>query len=68
MDTYPMITDPVRSPNANGTLIKAMRMEEKLLVVNDMKFGNSHFKSKLTYKQASVWKSVLDFCIVSIIN
>lgn len=40
-------------------------MEVKLLVVNDMKIGNSHFPRKLTFIEGSVWKSMLGYCIVS---
>lgn len=62
---YPQIVDPINAPGGNARAISAICCELKLLVVNNLKTLFQHFRSKLTYRQASVWKSELDICIAS---
>ena len=63
--TYPIIDDTVRAPNDNAFAISALCVELKLIVINNLKTIDEHFRSKLTYRSGSEWKSELDICITS---
>ena len=63
--SYPEIPDPIQSPNDNATAVLGICSEERMLVINNLKTPNRHFKSKKTFKKGQVWISELDTCIVS---
>ena len=63
--TYPIINDLVRTPNDNAFAISALCVESKLIIINNLKIFDQHFRSKLTYRSGTDWKSELDICISS---
>ncbi len=63
--SYPVIPDPVPTPNDNAKALLGICAEEELLVVNNLQNMNSHYLSKKTYCKGSEWISELDICIVS---
>lgn len=63
--SYPVISDPVVNSNTNANLMFSICCDERLLIVNNAKIGNEHFRSNLTYKQGSVWVSEVDICAIS---
>ena len=46
--TYPVIPDQVNRPNDNAQTMSTICMEQKLVVINNLKIGEKHFKSNLT--------------------
>lgn len=64
--TYPILPDDVPLPNDNATILSALCIEEKLLVINNLKTPDKHFFSKKTYRKHREWISELDICIVSL--
>ncbi|XP_063888609.1 uncharacterized protein LOC135115608 [Scylla paramamosain] len=63
--SYPVIPDPVPTPNDNAKALLGICAEEELLVVNNLQNMNSHYLNKKTYCKGSEWISELDICIVS---
>ena len=63
--TYPVINDTVRVPNDNALAISSLCVELKLIIINNLKIFDQHFRSELTYRSGAEWKSELDVCISS---
>ena len=65
--SYPEIADPVKVPNDNSNdLIGILCTDEHVLVLNNLKTCDSHFKSNLTYRQEQTWISEKDSCPASL--
>ena len=62
--SYPSVADPVRAPNDNANNMAPLCIEAGLVVVNNLKYENSLFESKLTFKRRQNWISELDLCII----
>ena len=63
--SYPVIPEPVPTPNDDARAMLGISMEEQLLVVNNLRAKNEHFQSKKTFSKRREWISELDTCIVS---
>ena len=63
--SYRIIPDPVSTPNDNATAMLGICVDEHLLVINNLKTSNMHFKSNKTYRKGREWVSELDTCVVS---
>lgn len=63
--SYPVISDPVPTPNDNARAVLGICIEEQLLVVNNLHKFDVHFVSQKTYCKRGEWISELDICIVS---
>ncbi len=59
-------TYPVPSPNDNATILSALCIEEKLLVIKNLKTLDKDFVSNKTYHKHSEWISELNICIVTL--
>ena len=46
--SYPTIPDPVINPNTNGNLLYSICSEDKLIIVNNARVKNKHFKDTST--------------------
>lgn len=44
-------------PKDNANTMSTVCMEQDLLVVNDLKFNEKHYKSNLTYRKKDEWIS-----------
>ena len=63
--SYPVIPDPISTPNDNALAMLGICVEEHMLVVNNLKTPDIHFPSKKTFRKGRNWVSELDTCIVS---
>ena len=63
--SYPDVPDQIRAPNDNASALLGVCVEENLLLLNNLKSGNKHFPSKLTFRQGMEFVSELDLCVVS---
>lgn len=54
------LTLQIERPNDNAYIQTTMCMDTKLVVINNLKFGNKKFASKVTYKQSDSWIAELD--------
>ena len=63
--SYPNIPDHVDRPNDNAYVLTTMCMDLKLVVINNLKFREKEFASRMTYKQGNTWISELDVCMAS---
>lgn len=63
--SYPVINDDVNYANDNAELLAAICRENDLVVINNLKAPNKHFKSNKTFRRAGSWISELDTCIAS---
>ncbi len=63
--SYPVVTDPIPTSNDNATAMLGVCVEEKLLVVNNLRTSNEHFMRKKTFRRGGEWISELDTCFVS---
>ena len=63
--SYPFVPDPLPNPNDNALVLLGMCIDERLLIINNLKTQFSHFKSALTYRQGLTWTSEIDSCLVS---
>lgn len=52
--------------NKNGKSVLKLCIDTKLAVINYLKHGNYHFKSKLSFRKKSTWISEPDVTLVSI--
>ena len=59
------VTDPVNSPNYNGSNLVGILEDCDLFVVNKMTYRNKCFGGHLTYRIRTRWVSELDLFIVS---
>ena len=51
------------NPNANGKLVSSALAP--LIVVNGLKMEYCQFDSRATYRMGQIWKSELDYCLVT---
>ena len=63
--SYPSIPDPIPNPNDNALALFGMCIEDKLLVINNLKTPHSYFQSRKTFRRGREWISEIDTCIVS---
>lgn len=63
--SYPHINDDVNVANDNAEVLSSICMNNKLLVLNNLKTCKNNFVSDKTYRKRDVWISELDVCIVS---
>lgn len=63
--SYPDIEDDIARMNDNAEFLSTICLENKLLVLNNLKTGDRHFMSSKTYRKRDIWISELDTCLVS---
>lgn len=63
--SYTEISDLVQAPNDNAAAILGICVEERLLIVNNLRTTDAYFQGKKTFKRGREWISELDTCIVS---
>lgn len=63
--SYPDIEDDVARMNDNAEFLSTICLENKLLVLNNLKTGDRHFMCGKTYRKRDIWISELDTCLVS---
>ncbi|CAL4124081.1 unnamed protein product, partial [Meganyctiphanes norvegica] len=63
--SYPVVPDPIQTPNDNATALLGICAEEQMLVINNMQTPDMHFTSKKTFRKGREWTSELDTCFVS---
>ena len=51
--------------NENGRQVLQMCDDNNLVVVNNLKFGDKHFRSNLSFRKKNVWISEPDILITS---
>ncbi|KAG0724000.1 hypothetical protein GWK47_041536 [Chionoecetes opilio] len=62
--SYPNIPDRVQ-PNDNANALLGICIDERLLIVNNLRCNETMYSSNLTYRQGRVWVSELDSYIAS---
>ena len=62
---YPDLPDPTCQPNDNAKTLRGIGIEDGLVVLNNMKVHQHHFKGGKTFKKGNEWVSELDLCVVS---
>ena len=62
---YPVIPDKINSANENANIMSTVCIEQSMVVLNNLKFNERYFESKLTYRKKSEWVSEVDVCIAS---
>ena len=62
--SYPVVPDPIQTPNDNATALLGICAEEQMLVINNMQTPDMHFTSKKTFRKGREWTSELDTCFV----
>ncbi len=65
MYSYPVIPDLVDRPSHNADILADVCVDNKLLIVNNLRYMNRCYESALTYKAGNRWISELDICCVS---
>lgn len=63
--SYPAIEDSVTHMNDNAEFLSTLCIDNKLVVLNNMKTSNKHFPIGKTYRKRDAWVSELDTCIAS---
>lgn len=63
--SYPEIPDQINVPNENANTMSTLCVEHNLVVVNNLKYDENLFKSKLTYRKRNEWISEVDVCVAS---
>ena len=63
--SYPIIPDPVATPNDNATAMLGICVDEHMLAINNLKTPDSHFTSDKTFRKGREWVSELDTCFAS---
>ena len=62
---YPVVSDCVNNPNDNAYVLSTICIDNKLLVLNNLKTPTNYFRSGKTYRKGENWISELDVCLVS---
>lgn len=62
---YPILPDCVNNPNDNAYVLSTICIDNKLLVLNNLKLPTNYFRSEKTYRKGRNWISELDVCLVS---
>ena len=52
---YPNIPDPVNRPADNAQVLNSICSEADLLVLNNLKVNEKHFKGSLTFRRGNEW-------------
>lgn len=63
--SYPIIEDDIARMNDNAELMATICLENRLIVLNNLKTGDRHFLGGKTYRKRDTWVSELDTCILS---
>ena len=63
--SYPEIEDDIPFPNNNAEILSTICIDNKLILINNLKTGEHHFIGGKTYKRRDTWISELDTCIAS---
>lgn len=62
---YPEIPDHVRVANDNATAVFGLCVQEKMVILKNLRSPTHHFHIDLACRQGGQWTSELDVCIVS---
>ena len=65
MSSSPSLPDSIHQSNEKANVLRGICVEDGLMVLNNVKVHEQHFKGGKTYKKGNEWVSELDLCIVS---
>ena len=62
---FPSLPVSIHQSNENAIFLWDICVDDGLMVLNNVKVHEQHFKGGKTYKKGNEWVSELDLCIVS---